>query len=624
MIRDNIKNNESVKPNSHIKEKLEKELPQYFDKDGKFLFERFKKMLENEEIDVETEGYELNFLGKSYAKYLTSTKTETVLTPDTKHNQKEINMKSENLYITGDNLDAIKHLLNSYSGKVKCIYIDPPYNTGQDGFVYPDNFVFTKESMAETMGINESEAERILNMAGTSTHSAWLMFMYPRLMLAKDLLRDDGIIYISIDDNEQANLKFLCDEIFGENNFLGNLVWKARVKPINIGEAKYRPQSEIEYVLVYQKSNVGNKFFPLYTGNVRSYPHKVDGRKYRLATILKSNRGTSYRSTMSFEINGYKPPEGQRWQAGYDEIKRLYDNGYIEFRDGTPFRRYFEDEEDNEHRPFYCFMENEWTSTSEAGKTELNELLGEFHGFDTVKPTTLIKTLLKSSTEKDDLVIDFFSGSGTTAQAVMELNAEDPNKNLRYIMVQIPEDIESDKTSYKSGYRTVDEIGRARIEKAAEKIIEEQNADIDYGYKLFYLNKPSADIIDKMLEFNPQQQAFILDDQTESFAFGNAEGNETILSTWMNMDGYGLTSKPELITIGKYVAPYVGGSLYIIDKGIESNDVMELIKKIEVNEIKVSRIVIYPYSVTFHVIHELKKNLKNLRNGKKVTVIERY
>lgn len=172
MIRDKIKHNDDVKLNDREIRKLRKEFPQYFNRDGNFLMDRFTDMLIEKDIEIEKEGYELKFLGKSYAKYITSTESMTVLTPDVDHNKKEENKNSENVYIVGDNLDAIKHLLNSYSGKIKCIYIDPPYNTGSDGFVYPDNFKFTKESLSNAIGIEEDEAERILNIAGKSTHSA--------------------------------------------------------------------------------------------------------------------------------------------------------------------------------------------------------------------------------------------------------------------------------------------------------------------------------------------------------------------------------------------------------------------------------------------------------------------
>ena len=224
MIKDVHERNESVKPHDFEFKKLRSALPEYFDKDGNFMFDRFQETLRDNDVNLTKEGYELKFLGKSYAKYLTSTETETVIVPDLKHNAEPENQDSENLYIVGDNLDALKHLLGSYTGKVKCIYIDPPYNTGSDGFVYNDDFGFTPPQLVDKIGISEDEAQRVYDLQGKSSHSAWLTFMYPRLQLAKELLSDDGVIFISIDDNEQSNLKIICDEIFGEQNFIGTFI----------------------------------------------------------------------------------------------------------------------------------------------------------------------------------------------------------------------------------------------------------------------------------------------------------------------------------------------------------------------------------------------------------------
>ena len=224
MIKEQLENNENIRPNTKLLNLLKENFPDYFDKDNNFMIDKFKNTLKSNEINITKEGYELNFLGKSFARFQTSIETETIISPLTDHNNKDENKNSENLYITGDNLDALKHLLKSYSRKVKCIYIDPPYNTGSDGFVYPDNFKFDCATLSNKMGIDEEEAERIIDMRGKSTHSAWLTFMYPRLVLARELLSDDGVIFISIDDNEQANLKLICDEIFGEENFIKDLI----------------------------------------------------------------------------------------------------------------------------------------------------------------------------------------------------------------------------------------------------------------------------------------------------------------------------------------------------------------------------------------------------------------
>lgn len=228
MIKDIMTANELVTPNQKEINVLKENFPSCFNADGTFDIVRFSEFLKDK-IDITHEGYELKFLGKNYSKMLASLDTETVIVPDKAHNSLPENLNSENVYISGDNLDGLKHLLKSYAGLVKCIYIDPPYNTGSDGFVYNDKFNFTAEDLVEKLSIDEEQAQRILDLTnrGSASHSAWLMFMYPRLQMARDLLSKQGIIFISIDDNEKDNLKLLCDDIFGENNFIASIVVQA-------------------------------------------------------------------------------------------------------------------------------------------------------------------------------------------------------------------------------------------------------------------------------------------------------------------------------------------------------------------------------------------------------------
>lgn len=439
--------------------------------DGKAIdFDLLRQELSYAAVDGTKERYRLEWPGKREAIVTANLPTTKTLRPVREDSVDFDN--TENLYIEGDNLEVLKLLQESYLGKIKMIYIDPPYNTGKD-FVYKDNFARdTQEELLDSGQKDEYNQRLVVNpdTAGRY-HSDWLSMMYPRLKLARNLLKDDGLIFISIDDYEVHNLRPILNEIFGESNFVGQITWKARVKPVNIGEAKYRPQKEVEYILVYQRRVAKASFFPLFTGGVRNYPHELNGRKYRLATILKSNRGTNQRSTMVFSLGDYTPPDGQRWQAGEDVINQLNDDGYIEFREGTPFKRYFEDEEGAEHDPFYCFMEIDWTSTSEAGKNELNRLLGNNHGFDTVKPVRLLMTLIQSATQKDEnhIVLDFYSGSATTAHAAMQLNAADSGKR-KFILVQIPEATDEKSEAYKN----ICEIGKERIRRAAKSIVNGQ------------------------------------------------------------------------------------------------------------------------------------------------------
>jgi len=443
-----------------------------------------KSLVGDRTVTDAEEKYGLNWFGKRRARQLALTPSAGTLRPCP---EESVDWDTtQNLMIEGDNLEVLKLLQKSYAGKVKLIYIDPPYNTGKD-FVYPDNYQDNIRNYLELTGQVEGGKKISSNTEASGRfHTDWLNMMLPRLKLAKNLLHNTGAMFISIHHRELAHTLRLCDELFGEENIVGIVTWKARVKPVNIGEAKYRPQGETEYVVIYQKTDDEGKFQPLYTGGIRTYPHKIGERRYRLATILKSNRGTNYRETMSFELNGYTPPEGQRWQAGSDEIRRLDQEGYIEFREGTPFRRYFEDEEGAEHDPFYCFLDNEWSSTSENGKAELNELLGNNHGFDTVKPTRLIRTLIQSITSQNnnEIIVDFFAGSGTTGQAVFQQNLVDSG-NRRFILVQLPELLDPANKDQKTAADfctsigktlSVAEITKERLRRAGAQIRQEWEA----------------------------------------------------------------------------------------------------------------------------------------------------
>ncbi len=251
MIKDIKATNEVVTPNQKEMEILRDNFPSCFRSDGSFDMVRFSEFLKDK-VDISKEGYELKFLGKNYARMLASLDTETIIVPDEIHNSLSENANSENVYISGDNLDGLKHLLKSYAGRIKCIYIDPPYNTGSDGFVYNDKFNFTADDLVKKLSIDEEQAARIIDLTnrGSASHSAWLMFMYPRLQLARDLLSDDGVIFISIDDNEQSNLKLLCDDIFGEDNFVANIIIQSNKR----GQTYKQLAKTHEYLFVYTRN----------------------------------------------------------------------------------------------------------------------------------------------------------------------------------------------------------------------------------------------------------------------------------------------------------------------------------------------------------------------------------
>lgn len=625
MMIDNLKVNENIHPNSREIELLRADFPQFFDKDGEFCIDRFKKMLRSSGITLSKEGYELNFLGKSYARYLSSTKTETFISPDIAENAKEENKSSENLYIIGDNLDALKHLLGSYAGKIKCIYIDPPYNTGSDGFVYPDNFTFNAKELADTIGIEEEEAERIIKLKGRSSHSAWLTFMYPRLILARELLSDDGVIFISIDDNEQANLKMACDEVFGEENFIATLTRKAlhtvRNSSIDFNKNTDFVLSYLRNRLIYESDR--DKLLRWKVDKSENYRFDDNDGKgpYKLDPIYARNYATPY--DFKFK-NGivWEAPEGSFPRYSKDTLTEMEKNNELYFSDkSVSAKRYLNRVQ--EGQPPDALLRTSEVGYNSDGTKELAKLLENDKVFSQPKPSKLVKFLIALLADNTNMIIlDFFSGSATTAHAVMQLNAEDGG-NRKYILVQLPEQIKEDKPAYKAGYRTIDEIGRERIRRAAKKIKEETNAGIDYGFKTFYLNELKEDVLTNLLSFDDNPK-LVLDDTVGIFDTEKAKGKEAILTTYLVLDGYGLSAKAEEYKLSTYIADRIEGSLYIIEQGLESEDVMELIRRIENLELDIARVVIYTSSISFNVLHELKKNLANLRNNKSVELIERY
>lgn len=645
MIGQNLKDNEEKKPNSREMEKLKRDFPQFFSKDGEFKLDMFKDFLGEEEVDISKEGYELKFLGKSYAKYLSSLETETYISPDSCHNEKDENKNSENLYIVGDNLDALKHMLGSYSGKIKCIYIDPPYNTGTDGFVYPDNFQFNKEDLSEKIGITEEEAGRILELAGKSTHSAWMTFMYPRLTLARDLLSDDGVIFISIDDNEQANLKLMCDDIFGEENFIGTFVINTTPNGRDYGHIA----KQHEYCLFYAKS-FDRADTSMLIDKTKSFKYEDDFGGFNIHPLYNSNESFHkdnrpnlyypfYLNPNNIDSNGFYeislektdglieiyPPESKKnkvqfvWRWGKPKSKININKEIVGYKNEDGEYRIVQKMRNDEKLIRSLIISKD--ATTRRGTAEVEEIMNA-KIFEFPKPLGLLKPFIQVSNAENNFVLDFFSGSSTTADAVMQLNAEDGDSR-KYIMVQLPEKIEENKPAYKAGYRSIDEIGRARIEKAAEKIKKETGADIDYGYKLYYLEKPSEKTLIDLENFVPEIK-LIADDMVSIFDNEHSNGKESILSTWLMEDGYGLSKSTEKYKLKNYDADLIDKTLYIIDEGLTQYDSMVLIKRIENEELDITRIVIYVHSVPFNVLHELRKNLKVLRNNKNVTLIERF
>ena len=489
MQTDTQKHNETVTPNSKEIEILKKYFPQCFSvKDchtdsilltqnqGKESFDikKFKELIAQNDIEIKKEGFTLNFLGKSYARYQANLDSETVIVPDAE-NDNESNKDSENVYIVGDNLDALQHLRHSYAEQIKCIYIDPPYNTGKDDFVYNDKFGFTAKELVEKLDITEDEAERIVGMGGKCTHSAWLTFMYPRLVLARELLRDDGVIFISIDDNEQANLKRLCDEVFGEGNFEGHIHWRRRHNQPN--DKTKMIGLVAEHILVYAKDSyklkeagVGKLDLTADFTNPDNDPKGAWASKpWKVGTDQSGSKYTITTPT-GIILDG-------EWMGDENTFKEFLAEGRIYFPkggDGMPRKKYYQFEREEEGQCATNWWTHDIFGHNQGGNDEMTELFnGQKNIFSNPKPTKLLKNILKVANVKSrdsvgisnpcgnsggDIILDFFSGSGTTAHAVMDLNASDNGKR-KFIMVQLDEPVKKDSEAEKAGYKTIDEIG---------------------------------------------------------------------------------------------------------------------------------------------------------------------
>ncbi|MBI8988441.1 DNA methyltransferase [Corynebacterium meridianum] len=651
MIRESHEANETTRPNDFELARLRTALPEYFDKDGDFMLDRLQDALSDADVSMTREGYELKFLGKSYAKYLTSTRTETVMVPDLKHNSEAANAESENLYIVGDNLDALKHLSGSYAGQVNCIYIDPPYNTGSDGFVYVDDFGFTVKDLVGKVGLGEDEAERVMALQGKSSHSAWLTFMYPRLQLAKELLADDGVIFVSIDDNEQANLKALCDEVFGEQNFVATFAWRtdgnldnqatvkinheyvhmyakrasdmiiAGVKDLNLPDesklfnaeirnsvVKNGPKNPVSEIVLEPGFPAGFEagIIPARTDKFPNYDVDlvVEGGKLMNRVVARTGwaNGALLRSFIAGEYASVVDSKGQ------DTTFELTTTGAI---DNVKIRR-----ADQQH--ILTVLMN--LGTVETAGNALAEMGCPF---PYPKPVPLIKYLV-SFAPNDALVLDFFSGSATTAHAVMELNAEDTGTR-RYIAVQWPEKVRPGSKAASAGFSTIDQLGRTRIQASAQQVRQQTNAAIDDGFRLFRVERPSARTLDQLQSFDPNEDGVMLaGDFVSKFASSGAPGDQVALSTWLVQDGFGLTPEVSDVELDDYKLQVCEDSGYVIKPGLDSDGVMALVAKLEAGELDLKRLVVFGYSVPFSVMHELKQNLKSLRSGQSVSVIERY
>ena len=492
-----IYDNSNTTQNSKQLAILKQNFPNCFDKDGNFISHKMEEIVGSAGLELSKESYSLNWLGKSYARLLANENPRTLLKEDKAHNAKEANKNSENLLIKGDNLEVLKHLSNAYSESIKMIYIDPPYNTGKD-FVYKDNFTRGREEELEESGQVDSEGNRLVqNLESNGRfHSDWLSMMYPRLRLARNLLKDDGVIFISIDDNEVHNLRKICDEVFGEGNFVANIVWQKKYGPAN--DAKYISQTH-EYVLVYAKSIISWSpgLLPRSESQLSAFSNPDnDPRGVWRASDLSVR---TYNDNCDYDIIGpdgsiYKPPASRAWAVNEKRFKELLADNRITFgKNGKsrPMLKKFLTEVKQGITPD-TWWDREKSGDNKIARYEMKEIFPE-NIFDTPKPTKLILLATRiANLNHNDIILDFFSGSATTAHAVMQLNAEDGG-NRRFIMVQLPEKTDEKSEAYKAGYKTIAEIGKERIRRAGRKIKEENKEKegiehLDIGFRVLKID----------------------------------------------------------------------------------------------------------------------------------------
>ncbi|HGG9664880.1 TPA: site-specific DNA-methyltransferase [Neisseria meningitidis] len=607
-----IYTSDGITANSTQLEQLKKLFPACFDADGNFLIDRLQAEIAPQ-TDIGREFYEMNWLGKSYARLLRNLPPETLISEDKTHNAKPENAGSQNLLIRGDNLEVLKHLKNAYTNSVKMIYIDPPYNTGSDGFVYQDDRKFTPAELACLANIDEDEAARILDFTdkGSNSHSAWLTFMYPRLYIARELLKDDGVIFISIDDNEAAQLKLLCDEVFGEGNFIKDLIVNTSEGG---GNAKYVVNGH-ETVLVYAKDIT-------HFDNLKR-PKDIRGKKIVINDELYWIQEDAVREQF-----------GKYGNLHYEDIIEIKG---IEFKNKID-----KDIENNEYilipksygktiigklrkvsddfSKFHSILNigNISKNLTKDGIRELEELFETGKGyspFETPKPLDLLKRLVLSATFKGnqtDLILDFFAGSGTTAHAVMQLNAEGQNGNRRYICVQLPEKTAEKSEARKAGYPTIFDITKARIEKAAAKIrVEHPDYTGDSGFKIFQTADNFRQHPDK--DFSPEQPDLPLNDELSE------EQLQTLLTTWTLYDGAALTTPVEPVRLGAYTAYLCEKRLYLMNAGFTSADLLAFIRKLDDDaDFNPNRVIVFGSNMASAMQHELDQAVRGYANKKEI------
>lgn len=535
-------------------EQLKQIFPEIITED-KIDFDKLKEVL-GEEIDDINERYDFTWKGKHESVKISQIPSEGTLRPS-KEDSKNWDT-TENLYIEGDNLEVLKILQKAYYGKVKMIYIDPPYNTGKD-FVYKDDFKDNLKNYIE----QDEEGFNVSSNPETSGryHTNWLNMMYPRLKLARNLLTDDGVIFISIDDNEVTNLKNICDEIYGESNYVGKVIRKT--KTMN-ADKNTGLNSQQDYVLIYSKTNKTHL-----KGDKKDFSNYINpdndpnGLWCSADPSAKSGGDATYFSIENPYTHKIDyPPNGRFWAFSKNTLEDYIKTGRIIFKKeyknnerGFIFKRYINKKNMYNHVNSLFAVNNDFLN--EKGTKDCKSLFNKDF-FDYPKPTKLIKKLIEYSCTENDIIMDFFAGSSTTAESVMKINNEDDG-NRKFIMVQLPEQLSEKSNAYKDGFKNICEIGKERIRRAGDRLLEENpKSNIDIGFKVFKLDSSN------LTKWNPD-----VDNLEESLIAASdniVEGRSELDLAYEIMLKYGieLTAPVENLSFGRYNFYSVGMASLII------------------------------------------------------------
>ena len=662
METDNQRFNATVQPNSAFLAELKEKLPEFFTRENSFDLEKFQAALKEKNVSELSEGYQLNFIGKDYARRQAGEMPTTVIVPDEDQNN-GAGKNSQNLFFTGDNLEVLRHLQNNYQNKIDVIYIDPPYNTGSDGFVYPDSFEYSDDKLKEMFGMNDDQVARLKSIQGKASHSAWLTFMYPRLALAKRLLKENGIIFTSIDQNEYSDLESLYLELYGESNRLYPLIWKLP-RGINAGiVAKAH-----EYILIFSKNQDKLSYFNTQSNDVSvdrtnkkidsrhplsaiTFPAGIDyeGPDQVLTGKIDGNEEIFIEGKMIFKKGKLTQPVTLK--AGWtmkNFIEKWIAGEKVTDTKGQKIKRFFF----KKNGKLYSEKEKKVGSVksilngvgdNQNARDELAVLFGTGDIFDSPKPSSLIKKLLSLSTNSNSTVLDFFAGSSTTADAVMQLNAEDGG-HRKFIMVQLPEKTyhtnsdgsevptKGGKAAYEAGFRSIDEISRERIRRAAAKIKADNEltlpADFDGSFKHYRVVKPNRIALERIEEFKPDTDELVLDTVTafSSDALGvagNASCEQTVLATWLAKDGYAFDADIQKIDLAGYQGNLIENNrLYLIRENWGSKCTEKLLNLLGTHALNLQAVVIFGYLFNLNDLRELENGLRQLDGN--VSLIKRY